>query len=564
MFVQHHGHKRTRWITTKHVESSPLKSDRLVTAQTLLLVFVMLNYFVWVLTLVLCSVESRKGKGHANNSTSQNIALYFPLDVYAWSVGQMYSTLGILKPLSELLTRKAWESFEERESLVAIEGYNRNSTTANTTTTAALATCLPPMKIPTLNVQDFLTSDPTGASALAYLETTYGRKWRETPLLLKGLWTVDELVDSTSRRRLTPIGLQKMTDPILHSIPYFSDATKLLLEPDDVASVGDIVQRMIRDNAPHKIGSQLLVQTDPSLLDEVAPLGFVRGLLGDHFDARHLMGHPNRTNPLPGTTTVPVFVANTHLINRTNKNKNSANDAKSCTSNIEHSCCSNSNAAKDTGENSSNKINNPVFGKIRSLLPTRQNRKSKTKSLPETDQQSSCANPTCLDNSENNHHGSYPSDNENSKQQPFTGLHCEPIANVAVQLWGSRTWTLVDPHHSWKLRPKISGDGRSFYPASVSPQVLASQIPRYHITTTPGDALWLPTWTYHKVEYVYHRGTASKSTSSSQQMKLHDHHLSIGASLFHFRPIDYFRRNPLFAILLIPSLIRELLGIKTQ
>ena len=137
MFVQHHGHKRTRWITTKHVESSPLKSDRLVTAQTLVLTFVMLNYFVWVLTLVLCSVESPKGKGHANNSTSQNIALYFPLDVYAWSVGQMYSTLGILKPLSELLTRKAWESFEEREALVVMEGYNRNSTTANTTTTAA-------------------------------------------------------------------------------------------------------------------------------------------------------------------------------------------------------------------------------------------------------------------------------------------------------------------------------------------------------------------------------------------------------------------------------------------
>jgi hypothetical protein len=33
-------------------------------------------------------------------------------------------------------------------------------------------------------------------------------------------------------------------------------------------------------------------------------------------------------------------------------------------------------------------------------------------------------------------------------KRPFTGLHCEATANVAVQLWGSRTWTLVDTKHS--------------------------------------------------------------------------------------------------------------------
>ena len=157
---------------------------------------------------------------------------------------------------------------------------------------------------------------------------------------------------------------------------------------------------------------------------------------------------------------------------------------------------------------------------------------------------------------------------------PFTGLHSEPIANVAVQLWGSRTWTLVDPGHSWKLRPAISKDGRSFYPSWVSPRALETKVPRYVATTTPGDALWLPTWTYHKVDYVYDDGNSQNCdennhrdpcTQEQQQLqRLHKDHLSIGASLFHFRPIDYVRRNPLFALLLIPSLIRELAGIKTQ
>jgi hypothetical protein len=131
-----------------------------------------------------------------------------------------------------------------------------------------------------------------------------------------------------------------------------------------------------------------------------------------------------------------------------------------------------------------------------------------------------------------------------TQSSPSTGLHCEPIANVAVQLHGFRKWTLVDPLHSWMLRPAASKDGRSFYPSWAT---TLEHVPRYEVITYPGDAVFVPTWTWHRVDYL------KESTD-----------LSIGASLFHFRVWDYLRRNPLFAILLMPALLGELAGISSQ
>jgi len=306
-------------------------------------------------------------------------------------------------------------------------------------------------------------------------------------------------------------------------IPYFSDATRVgALQPDAQASVQAIVSAMIAQGKPHKIGSQLLVQNDPSLMDEVAPLEFVHDLFGNHFSKNHLMGNPSRTgwrSWFPGTTTVPVFIANTSPIAMT---KQTASDQEK-------------GGAGDCSASDSS-----------------------------SQESSSCPNPSIETPPAN----ASTTNDENDK--PFTGLHCEPIANVAAQLWGSRTWTLVDPKHSWRIRPSISHDGRSFYPSSVSMQTLKTQIPRYEVTTTPGDALWLPTWTYHKVDYVYHNNDydgeneSTEDNDSSAAKLLHEHKLSIGASLFHFRPMDFVRRNPLFALLMMPSMVRELAGIATQ
>jgi hypothetical protein len=165
---------------------------------------------------------------------------------------------------------------------------------------------------------------------------------------------------------------------------------------------------------------------------------------------------------------------------------------------------------------------------------------------------------------------------------PVTGLHCEPIANIAVQLSGYRQWTLVDPKYSWMLRPSISADGRSFYPSWISRDQLQN-VPRFEVMTSPGDALFVPTWTWHRVDYTK-ATTASNRTRSGSRIEEGRHeeqlqqddtedasegdgesdNVSIGASLFHFRIGDYVRRNPLFAILLVPAIIREAMGISTQ
>ena len=485
-----------------------------------LLVVGLLHYVAWVATLVVCFTDR-------SSASTSPLSLFFPLDVYAWSLGQTFYTHGILGSIADVLTRKAWESFEQRERTSSGELFSKYEK-ANSTTTAFL----PPLEIPTLNVQDFLAGQASSLSsaesalaARSFLEETYGSNWKERPILLKGLWTVEELVDSSSSRKLTPDGLLQTTDLIL---PYFSDATVVgALEPDAKAPVSSIVAAMLYENEPHKIGSQFIVQSRPELMDEVAPLEFLTELLGNHFSKNHLMGNPHRTgwrSWLPGTTTVPVFIANTSPIG---------------------------NEESEMKENNEIRLNECAI-------------EDKPESNSKNDSDSnSCANSDSSNAS---------SSNSNKKQaKPFTGLHCEPIANVAVQLWGSRTWTLVDPEHSWKLKPSISKDGRSFYPSNISPKTLATKISRYVATTTPGDAVWLPTWTYHKVDYVYNTNSSesdniedSQSSPGEHNAALHKHQLSIGASLFHFRPIDYMRRNPLFAFLLIPSLIKELAGIKTQ
>lgn len=87
--------------------------------------------------------------------------------------------------------------------------------------------------------------------------------------------------------------------------------------------------------------------------------------------------------------------------------------------------------------------------------------------------------------------------------------------------------------------------------------VLISALPCFNSLTDrsmTGDAIWVPTWTWHRVDY----DTESDHESSDRGS------ISLGASLFHFRPIDFVRNNPLFAVLMVPAMVLEVLGIKTQ
>lgn len=128
-----------------------------------------------------------------------------------------------------------------------------------------------------------------------------------------------------------------------------------------------------------------------------------------------------------------------------------------------------------------------------------------------------------------------------------TDLHCEPISNLVAQTVGEKAWTLIEPRHSHLLRPTVAPDGRAYFYSSLDPfdpKALA-HVPRYEVITKAGDVLYVPTWTWHRVQYL-------------------PDVTAVSISLFEFVSSDFVSNNALFAVSLIPNLFKELIGIKTQ
>jgi hypothetical protein len=128
-----------------------------------------------------------------------------------------------------------------------------------------------------------------------------------------------------------------------------------------------------------------------------------------------------------------------------------------------------------------------------------------------------------------------------------TDLHCEPISNVVLQTVGSKTWTLIEPRYAHLLKPTVAPDGRAYFYSRLDPLDPASlyHVPRYEIVTEKGDILYVPTWTWHRVEYL-------------------PDIVAVSLSVFEFLPMDFVWNNPLFAVTLIPNLIKEAVGLKMQ
>lgn len=127
-----------------------------------------------------------------------------------------------------------------------------------------------------------------------------------------------------------------------------------------------------------------------------------------------------------------------------------------------------------------------------------------------------------------------------------TDFHCEPIANIAMQFVGRKRWTLVDPALSFGLRPSLSPDGRAYIYANVPPDGdLIGRVDKYEVTTEPGDILYVPTWWWHRIDYL-------------------PGETSFTVSLFHLRPTQMIGNNALFITVLLPNLVKELVGWKTQ
>jgi hypothetical protein len=154
-----------------------------------------------------------------------------------------------------------------------------------------------------------------------------------------------------------------------------------------------------------------------------------------------------------------------------------------------------------------------------------------------------------------------PADME-EKTHPRTDLHAEPIGNIAVQLHGFRKWTLVPTKYSTLLAPTVSKHGRAYMYSNIDPTVdlpkrLKSLPLVYECVTRRGDALWVPPWMWHRVDYSY------KKTHELEEDFDEDDTLSFGASIFHFYP-SLFIRFPLFAFLILPNLLWEVIGINIE
>ena len=150
-------------------------------------------------------------------------------------------------------------------------------------------------------------------------------------------------------------------------------------------------------------------------------------------------------------------------------------------------------------------------------------------------------------------------DSAQSLSYPRTDLHAEPIGNIAVQLHGTRRWTLVATKWSKLLRPTVSKHGRAYVYSNMDPrqelQKRLTSLPQvYDCVTNKGDALWVPPWMWHRVDYSY--------STVDTELDVEDT-LSLGASIFHFYP-KLFLQSPLFSFLVIPNLIWEVLGINIE
>lgn len=132
-----------------------------------------------------------------------------------------------------------------------------------------------------------------------------------------------------------------------------------------------------------------------------------------------------------------------------------------------------------------------------------------------------------------------------------TDLHSEPIGSATLQLAGSKVWTLAPGSESRRLRPSVAADGRAFYRtqrahgADGRDTLAASGAEHFEVEQRPGDVLWVPTWTWHRVDYL--PGVTALSVS-----------------LFHLRAEQLAGLQPILTAAMLPALFKELIGWKTQ
>ena len=140
---------------------------------------------------------------------------------------------------------------------------------------------------------------------------------------------------------------------------------------------------------------------------------------------------------------------------------------------------------------------------------------------------------------------------------PCAPLHPLPsplprsTGSATLQLGGRKKWTLIPGDQSYRLRPSLAPDGRAVFGtrrahgAAGVATLAAAGATHYEVEQRPGDVLWVPTWTWHRVDYL-------------------PNVTALSVSLFHVRAEQLAAAQPLLTAAMVPALLKELVGWKTQ
>ena len=119
--------------------------------------------------------------------------------------------------------------------------------------------------------------------------------------------------------------------------------------------------------------------------------------------------------------------------------------------------------------------------------------------------------------------------------------------SATLQLGGRKKWTLIPGDQSYRLRPSLAPDGRAFFctrrahGAAGVATLAAAGATHYEVEQRPGDVLWVPTWTWHRVDYLPNVTALLPKMRPTSCFRLLDGILATiqGASAGRFTPFYY-------------------------
>ena len=333
----------------------------------------------------------------------------------------------------------------------------------------------------------------------------------ERPFIVRGLLDGAAALENRSWLRTPPVG------ELL--VPYYSDASGGALRPDAVGTVARVVAA-IEAGGPQKLGTELVFRRHPELLTELGLTAPLARLWKEFTAARHA---PVPYLP-PAACEDPCLSVHTHGSRRAS----SADRPSSRGGSARPSRCRSSWArARATAR--------------RTCAPT--------------STQSPSAGPSTRPPTTRRH----PRPVQHTR---YTCLPCAPLhplpsplprssGSATLQLGGRKKWTLIPGDQSYRLRPSLSPDGRAFFctrrahGAAGVATLAAAGATHYEVEQRPGDVLWVPTWTWHRVDYL-------------------PNVTALSVSLFHVRAEQLAAAQPLLTAAMVPALLKELVGWKTQ